>query len=115
MHVIELIQFTLGGSIAAYSLYVIAIEQGANYFFYIGSLILGIGFISAAFMLATNNYLYRATSTVAFIALFALMMLLAKVRIVIVIAGIFIVCIMYLLYIYPPNREYYTWTRRLTK
>jgi|GEM_PF-3804732 len=111
LRAIELIQFILGSGIVAYSLFVLIFEQGANYLFYVSTLVLGVGFLSAAFLLAVNNHLYRVTATASFIALLILVILLAKIRVIIGVAGIFVLGVMYLLYIHPPNQDYYAWTK----
>ena len=115
LYIVEFGQFLIGGAISISASVALFGEEGNNPIVYIPLLGLGIFFIASAFLLATNSLWYRRTAIACILASMLFSVLLVKKLVVLGVFAAVLAATFYILYVHPPNKEYYSWVKSLSR
>lgn len=113
LYILEFGQFLIGVAIFISAIIALFIEEGNNPIFYGPLLVLGILFVTSAFLLASDSLWYRTAATACFLASMVLSVLTIRKVLVLAIFAVILVVVLYALYIYPPNKKYYSWVKSI--
>ncbi|EAW30191.1 hypothetical protein GP2143_01570 [marine gamma proteobacterium HTCC2143] len=115
LYILEFGQFLVGGAICINASFSLFGEEGNNPVVYGPLSALGLLFIASAFSLATDLPWYRRTAVASILFSMVFSVFLIKKVFVLGVFAAILAVVLYILYLHPPNKEYYSWVKSLSR